>query len=58
MISIRYSDKLWTVGILEPETERVSSRWTALRDCKDANEAMAWVSYLNGGDHPTKRGLG
>jgi len=41
-------DKLWTVGILD------AAGWTALRDCASPDEAMAWMSYLNGGVHPNE----
>jgi hypothetical protein len=33
----------------------IQDQWTALRDCKDEAEAAAYVSYLNGGDHPRKQ---
>ena len=39
---------LWTVGVLDP------AGWTALRDCSNRDEAMAYMSYLNGGVHPNE----
>jgi hypothetical protein len=54
MISIRYShtDRLYTVG-QEIETDSTVS-WMPLKDCNSREEAMAWLSYLNGGVHPNE----
>ena len=47
---------LWCVGIALPGTEaHERGSWTPLRDCSSAEEAMAWISYLNGGMHPADR---
>ena len=45
---------IWTVGCYEPETENFEAIWTPLRNCKSAEQAMEWLSYLNGGEHPKK----
>jgi len=48
-VSIKQTDKqLWTVGMIDP------AGWTPLRDCASRDEAMAWLSYLNGGVHPNE----
>jgi len=49
MITCFYSrdDKIYTVG-----AEHHDGSWCPLRDCSSQEEAMAWISYLNGGAHP------
>jgi len=53
-VTIKKTDKeLWTVGVLD------RGGWEPLRDCSSKDEAMAWLSYLNGGEHPDwRRSLG
>ena len=38
---------IYVVGWIDPH-----SQWHPLRDCANAAEAAAWVSYLNGGTAP------
>jgi hypothetical protein len=50
---------LYVVGYWCPPAYNDSkTTWTPLRDCDDANEAAAWVNYLNGGngDYPESVG--
>lgn len=46
---------LWTVGCYEPSEPDMTSLWTPLRDCNTVEEAMEWLSYLNGGSDPRPR---
>jgi hypothetical protein len=55
MIIIRTRGENFFVGILEPETEKYDEQWLPLRECKSIEEAMAWLSYLHGGEHPNNR---
>jgi hypothetical protein len=50
MITVRFHEKQWIVGI-DDGGARYNS-FLALRECPSREEAMAWVSYLNGGMHP------
>jgi hypothetical protein len=40
---------LYCVGYWCPAVYSKQACWEPLRDCSDANEAAAWVNYLNGG---------
>jgi hypothetical protein len=42
---------LFTIGC-EYTSHVGGKKFTSLRDCNGAEEAMAWISYLNGGNHP------
>ena len=44
----------WTyvVGYWCPPVYGQDGEWEPLRDCANAAEAAAWVSYLNGGAAP------
>jgi len=50
MITIFRSNGLWTVGAAHDR-----NNWVPLRDCSSAEEAMAWLSYLNGGEYPQQQ---
>ena len=41
---------VWTVACHCP-----GLAYTPLRDCKSLEEAMSWMSYLNGGAHPSEK---
>jgi hypothetical protein len=56
MITIFRSNGLWSVGVVHnSSTSTGGNSWTPLRDCVSADEAMAWMSYLNGGEYPQLR---
>jgi hypothetical protein len=42
------NEPVWTVGYY------AVGLWHTLRDYPDERDAAAYVSYLNGGDHPRK----
>jgi hypothetical protein len=44
---------IWIVGCYEPNEPDVESLWTPLRECDTVEEAMEWLSYVNGGARPT-----
>lgn len=45
---------LYVVGYWCPSVYNEPGCWAPLRDCDNADEAAAWVCYLNGGKHPMK----
>jgi hypothetical protein len=52
-VTIRKTDypQLWIIGTIDAGR----TEFTPLRNCASADEAMAWLSYLNGGEHPGRR---
>jgi hypothetical protein len=49
-ITIKKTDRrLWTVGCID------AAGFTPLIDCACTEEAMAYMSYLNGGEHPSQQ---
>ena len=56
MVTIQRSEGLWVVGVEVTGLGKMNgTRWTPLYQCDTVEEAMAWMSYLNGGEHPRKR---